>query len=125
MTETELKVIYFAHPIPTYGSEREEKALALLEARFPESYINNPAKLPGRNMQYFLNEVKTSDMVVFMTKENRIIGRGVYREVTYAERLGKPVVFLDPITKRFYPKYQLRIIDENNWKEYATGDPLP
>ena len=118
-TQTYKPKLYFAHPIPTYGTEQETRAVRYLQIDFPNYEIINPEKAPGRNMQFYLGQVAESDRVVFMAFPNDLIGRGTYREVTFAQELGKPVHYLDQNLTLHKLNWRLEVVDQFNWKQYA------
>ncbi len=113
------KKLYFAHPIPTYNTQREKYAETLIHTFYPTYELINPGKAPGRNMQYYLNLVSSSDMLVFMALEDGMIGRGTYREVTFAQALNQKVIYLNTDNQFIEFRWTFDITDQHNWKRYA------
>lgn len=116
----ELEHIYFAHPMPTYGTPLEAEVLERVRECWPNSTIENPAENPSRDMSYYFDRVRAADIIVFTMDAREIIGRGVYDEVQLAQELQKPVFFIHPHTKILTDKFDLVMLDKDNWKHYAT-----
>ncbi|MFZ2205410.1 MAG: hypothetical protein WAV23_02375 [Minisyncoccia bacterium] len=82
-----METIYFAHPVNTYGTAVETFCLELIRKKFPGQKIFNPNGLKhqmeyGRKgMDYFFEEVKQCENVVFLPFSDGSIGAGVYKEV--------------------------------------------
>lgn len=93
--------IYYAHHQWKYGTKIEEYELDLIKRYFPHAVIFNPAtELKSKDcgdekiiMDECLSKVLDSDIVIF-SEMDRMIGIGVYNEVTTAEESGKLVLCL-------------------------------
>ena len=91
-----MAVLYYAHPMCTYGTIAEEFELKTIRAEFRRVRIVNPARYDGHpeklrdTVGFCLRLVEKCDAVVF----TRLMGRvtaGVGKEVNYAIRIGRPV----------------------------------
>ncbi len=112
--------VYFAHPMITYGSVREEEALEAIAKRFPVAEIINPADLGADvEMREFFQLVRDADVVVFIASTNGTIGRGVHSEVEHAKRLGKKVFLLVSRTGEFHASFLIEQIPNGGWTDFA------
>ena len=91
-----MDVLYYAHPMCTYGTIAEEFELKRIRSEFRRVRIVNPARYDGHpeklrdTVGFCLRLVEKCDAVVF----TRLMGRvtaGVGKEVNYAIRIGRPV----------------------------------
>ena len=86
--------IYFAHPINTYGSEIESKAIQSIENKFINSTIINPGEQkyqdefigyrennPQDYMKYFKDLVNECSVIVYLPFTDGMIGAGIRYEV--------------------------------------------
>lgn len=99
MTERKLN-IYYAHHQWKYGTKIEEYELDLIKAYFPNAAIFNPSvdlnidgKTEDEIMCICLDQVKSSDMVIFSGIDG-LVGIGVFKEVTKAKDFGIPVYYI-------------------------------
>ena len=91
-----MDVLYYAHPMCTYGTIAEQFELQSIRSQFQRARIVNPARYEGHpeklrdTVGFCLRLVEKSDVVVF----SRLMGKvtaGVGKEVNHAIRLGRPV----------------------------------
>lgn len=88
--------IYYAHAMPTYGTEREEQELQHIKSNFPNaqvidpgSYQNNPEKKKD-SMEYCFRLIDKCDKLIFSRFMNQITA-GVGLEINYALKKGMKV----------------------------------
>ena len=115
------KLVYFAHPMPTYNTLAEKSAMKILMQNFSDSKIINPRYIDQtleshEIMAVCLDYVKMSDYVVFISDEG-VIGKGVYAEIKFAEKLGKKVYYLH--MDSLHTNYKIKESDMDSWIEYA------
>jgi len=91
-----MDVLYYAHPMCTYGTIAEKFELTRIRSEFRRVRIVNPARYDGHpeklrdTVGFCLRLVEKCDAVVF----TRLMGRvtaGVGKEVNFAIRIGRPV----------------------------------
>ena len=96
-----MKKLYYAHPIDIYNTPQELRDIIIIEKLFGKDYeINNPNsehnekeyKIYG--MEYFTNQVKNCDLVVFRGYPTGMIPAGVFKEINVAIENGIPVIEL-------------------------------
>ena len=92
--------IYYAHHQWKYGTKIEQYELDLIRRYFPKARICNPAtdidnvdRSEEDIMRDCLETVKNSDIIVFSAVDG-CVGRGVYQEVTYADKYDKIIFFI-------------------------------
>lgn len=96
--------IYFAHPAILYGTQDEDRALALIGYQFPHATIENPYtpdheravadyKAAGRpSMDHFVAVIRAScDALVFMAFTDGMISSSVSLEIETAHMAGLPL----------------------------------
>lgn len=87
-------IIYFAHPVNTYGTDIEKKCISLIENKFRNCTIINPGeeyyqtsfktykeKNPRDYMNFFKELVETCSYIVYLPFIDMKIGAGVWFEV--------------------------------------------
>lgn len=88
------KIIYFAHHMNDYGSEKEAEALEFLRAAYPRYEVvcpNNDLVL-GINIESYIQYVEEEATKGVVIMEHRgHIGKGVWREASAAIEKGRPV----------------------------------
>jgi len=119
MQTLEVKKLYFAHPMQTYDTERERKAIRQIKTTFPSFYIQNPSLHPSRDMNFYLVWVKDCQALIFITDEKGYIGKGVYSEIDAARILAFPVYQCEPDTPVISQEFHLGEVNENDWKHYC------
>lgn len=93
-------IVYYAHHMWKYNTSEETKEIESIESKFENSIIINPNGWINQcgNEKYVmglcLKLVKNSDILVFSTIENNIIGKGVYDEIGCALKNNKKVYWL-------------------------------
>ena len=112
--------LYFAHPMQTYDTERERKAIRQIKAGYSSYYIQNPSLHPSRDMNFYFAWVKECQALIFMSDENGYIGKGVYSEIDAARMLNLPVYYVDPDVPVITDKYDLGDTNEFDWRQYCT-----
>jgi len=114
-----LKRIYFAHPIITYYSRLEYKALEAIKRKYPKSEIDNPSKYPSNKMSFYLERVRIADCIIFMANHRGFIGKGVFDEINYAEKLNKEVLYYNFERNLFTYHFKIQGLSEVDWENYA------
>jgi hypothetical protein len=96
-------VLYFAHPINTYGTDLEEALLQRIAQKFNGCRIVNPSAPEhqakylaymakgAKEMDYFIELAMGCDECVLLAFRDRMIGAGVYKEAAEMHRHGCPV----------------------------------
>ena len=124
------KKIYYAHTMTTYYSQEEANAVELLESMGYEVVNPSDKKIvegfklfrkenPSRNsMDYFLDIVKTCDLLAFSAVGDGKLTSGVVKEVLYALGTKMPVIEIHTIdslsSKRFMSLEETRKYLERN-----------
>ena len=90
---------YYAHSLHIYGKPQEERDIKLLEALGFE--VENPnqqkhtdgymAMPEGEGMQYFVDLVRTCDVLAFRAYPDGSIGAGVYKEIMATDNPDMPM----------------------------------
>lgn len=94
------KVIYYAHHLDKYNTLDELNELDLIESQFDNSVIINPNGWIYQDtdektiMEQCFKLVYKSDIVVFSSIDDGIIGQGVYAELLKAFMHGIEVYYL-------------------------------
>jgi len=95
---SEVKTVYFAHPISTYKTIIERKALEIISKKFPKTKIINPSKYMyiehSAGMRLFKRFVKHSDILVYIDIAG-FITAGVAVEIEEARKKGIEIYRLD------------------------------
>jgi len=116
-------IIYFAHPIKTYGTPREARAMKLIKERFPDAQIIDPSIYttdPRKfKFKHFLIRVKKCDLLIFMPFFGHVIGKGIYDELMFAKKEGKKILYLNLSSGTFWKKMNLIRFGKNDWQKYA------
>lgn len=92
-----MKKLYFAHPMNTYNSTVEKKALKIISSRFPDYEVVNPNGKTHQeacrltSMEYFKLLVDYSDIVVALPLMDGSWGAGVFYELQIASQRKKKV----------------------------------
>lgn len=90
--------VYVAHPLTSYGTDHEARALAALARRLPEVELVNPATRYGTNVQWLTDWphlVRSLAGLVVVAAVDGTVGTGVLREVTDCLFIGVPVAMFD------------------------------
>lgn len=91
-------IIYYAHSMEMYNTEREEQDLQRLEEYFPKGLVfnpNRPSVQQSENpMKACFQAVKDSHILAF-SHEARKIPLGVYAEMQLARKLHKPIYIIN------------------------------
>ena len=91
-------LVYAAHPVTTYGTDRERDALDRISDLVAPAQIVNPAVRYRSNADWLADwpglPPTLSGLVVFADADGTV-GAGCLRELTDAWRLGIPTAFLD------------------------------
>jgi hypothetical protein len=117
-------VMYYSHSKKIYDMQREEREVALISKRFPESIIYNPnnesirtAELPMTACMRVVGQSSTAG-VVFSVYQGHV-GKGVYTEVERAWTIRKLVYMIQE--GEIIPfSWCLRLIDKDWWVKYAV-----
>lgn len=122
-TENKMK-IYFAHSMEDYDTKREKIALKFLGETFKKDNIINPNTdlFFGSNMGGYLGYIRDNvDILVFMSKENNLCGKGTYTEIVEAmnkEILIYKIVFKKKKITHLTKDFSFGEGNENDWKNY-------
>jgi hypothetical protein len=116
------ELIYLAHSMLSYGTEKEKQEVLFLRKRFPNYRILNPAKYTNvKDMSFYLEKVAQSAMVV-ASEIDGYISKGVFSEISRALSDNIPVKVIRPIDGG-YKLFRISgfdVFDENDWKsKYA------
>ncbi len=111
-------MIYYAHSMRTYGTDKERRAIELLQKKFGEVYNPSCAEIQKARdpMSACLEKIASDeiDALAFSFHEGHV-GRGVFDEVNCALAFGKPVYVVRRDTiERF--QGQLEIVDPQDWR---------
>lgn len=123
-------IIYYAHHMSIYNTLQEERELKVINKMFendtiinPNGWINDKGVSGPVIMEQCYIFVKQSDVVVFSTLEDGVIGRGVYCELEKAFENKKKVYYLirNALVEYYESDYkETKLInDGKNWKTYA------
>lgn len=91
-------IIYYAHSVALYGTQRERRDISDLEKM--GFRVENPNQRHHREryllegMPYFLSVVSVCDALVFRANPDGSINAGVSQEIIRASSLFKPVIEL-------------------------------
>ena len=98
MTADPAPLVYAAHPMTTYGTPREARALARMAELVPDTRIINPATRYRNTSHWQLDWPRLipqmTALIVFCDKDGAI-GTGCLHELTDAWYDGIPVAMLD------------------------------
>ena len=83
--------IYYSHPIKTYNTDREKRAIAMLKKRFPNGTIVNPKKYHLSGMKGYLQLEAQCSIFAYHRALNRHITKGVALERLLAFMIGMPI----------------------------------
>ena len=91
------KILYYAHSMKIYGTEREQEELDMIQAAFPQDVIYSPNRPFIQNhkdpMKACLDVILDMDTLVF-SLEKRHVSSGVLLEVKHAQKHNIPVFVL-------------------------------
>jgi hypothetical protein len=109
--------IYYAHCINTYGTKQEQRDMDIIGELFPNCEIYNPSNdslaeegYKSSGMLYFLNIVKSCNLLVFRGLPNKKIPSGVFKEIKTANESNIPVLEIPCYTER-----EMSIEDTRNY----------
>lgn len=127
----EHRVVYFAHSMLDYGSERAAAARDLIRANWKGFRLLDPEKMDWGKEARRLGSFETvydyvinaATEVVVLERDGHV-GKGVYSEVRRALALVKPTWALrkkvsgSPVEVRFYRArvHRVDLVDESDWK---------
>lgn len=122
-------IVYYAHHIQKYNTVEEIKEVEYIKSKFKNSTIINPNGWINQcgDEKYIMDQclllVKNSDILVFSTIENNIIGKGVYDEIGCALRNDKKVYWLGDNFVEYleddFNKIELIYNDTGSKRKYA------
>lgn len=110
-------MVYFAHPINTYGSDTESECLSLISNAFPNNAILNPSDAhivdafddykethPHTYMEFFAKLVNRCTIIVFLPFRDGMIGAGVWYEIQeHVKQWGDYQIWcVDPFNETIY-----------------------
>lgn len=125
-----MKIIYYAHHMNKYNTQEELKEIKMINSLFKDSALINPNGwiYDCGNEEIIMNQclklVENSDVIVFSTIENGIIGKGVYSEIKHALRCNKCVYLLQCNSVKLFNNKnfnELKIIypETKSFRKYA------
>lgn len=129
-------LIYYAHSMLIYNTEKEREEIDLIKLNEGHTYGNYDVTIINPNgwiydngngkdvMEQCFVFIKQSDMTVFSTLKDGVIGKGVYSEIEKALYYDKSVFHLrqDGDMRRFLEKDfdKIELVNEGkDWKKYA------
>lgn len=123
-------VIYYAHHMCKYNTKEESNEIDLIKCNFISSTIINPNGwiYECGNESIIINQclqlINNSDIVVFSTINDGIIGKGVYTELEHAYRKNKQVYMIASqdiirFTRRDFNNIDVIYNEINSWRKYA------
>lgn len=83
--------VYYSHPIKTYGTDRESRAILLLKQIFPNHAIVNPRAYRFKGMQGYLKLEAQCNVFAYHKALNGRITKGVALERLLAFIMGMPI----------------------------------
>ena len=119
-----IPIIYYAHSMLTYNTEREEEELQRLQEYFSNGLIYNPNRAYVQNsktpMQTCLELVKDPWVAgIAFSHNDKKISSGVYAEIRLAQKRRKPIYIIESKRIRSY-KGTIRLTKKDkatNWAE--------
>lgn len=115
-------IIYFAHPIKTYFTQRERLMLGYIHTHYPEATVINPSKYysEGKKFKFtfYLDRVLKADTFIFCGFGGRVIGKGIYEEVKFARKHKKTVYFLSDAGE-LVDNFTIFRLPKSDWQRYA------
>ena len=121
-------LVYYAHSMLIYNTEKEREEIDLIRNYDttiinPNGWIQNSVNEIDIMEQCFLF-IKQTDMTIFSTLKDGVIGKGVYSEIEKALYYDKPVFYLrqNGDMKRFLEKDfdKIELVNEGkDWRKYA------
>jgi len=115
-------IIYFAHPIVTYFTQREQTALDYIRNEYPDAQVINPSKYsisPKKfKFKFYLDRVLKADTFIFITLSGNIIGKGIHDELKFARKKNKSIYFLTEAGE-FIDYFTIHKIPTSSWQRYA------
>jgi len=95
--KTRVRKVYYSHPMPSYGTEKEKDGIYRIEGKFGRVQIINPADTKPQDlsnftdeMEFFFKQIDECDAVMFRRLGN-VITSGIGEEINYALGKGKAV----------------------------------
>jgi hypothetical protein len=81
------KLLYYAHPMGFYNSDKEQDHIKLIKKLFPEYKIINPSHFQNQGflMRHFVEIVSHCDIVVAQPFDDGLWGAGVFKEICVAK----------------------------------------
>lgn len=124
------KVIYYAHHLAKYNTIEELQELELIEKEFSNSVIINPNGWVVQDadekiiMEQCFKLVLKSNIVVFSSIEDGIIGQGIYGELLKAFTYGVEVYYLKDnefmkFTDRHFDNINIIVEETKSRRKYA------
>jgi hypothetical protein len=83
--------IYYSHPIKTYGTDRESRAILLLKQRFPNHAIINPRAYRFEDMRGYLKLEAQCNVFAYHKALNGRFTKGVALERLLAFIMSMPI----------------------------------
>ena len=121
-------LVYYAHSMLIYNTEKEREEIDLIRNYDttiinPNGWIYNSGNEKDIMEQCFVF-IKQTDMTIFSTLKDGVIGKGVYSEIEKALYYDKPVFYLrqNGDMKRFLEKDfdKIELVNEGkDWRKYA------
>jgi hypothetical protein len=101
--------IYFAHPINTYNTEYESRAIDIIKDKFPNSNIINPGEQlhqdsfkeyvsssPKEYMGFFRDLVNECSVIVYLPFKDGKVGAGVRYEIYHLNKRFDEIYEINP-----------------------------
>jgi hypothetical protein len=112
-------IVYYAHSMKIYGSDREKKEIAYIKKKF-KSVVNPAVDLIWQgSMELYFKAVKESDIVICSEYEKHI-GKGVFDEIFTALLLEKKVFCIRKLGRgyKLLEVSRVEVVDKDDWSVY-------
>lgn len=115
------EIIYFAHSMRDYGTQRAREAREAIERLFPLAWVYDPEEIHWNYLQTKLGSceavydyvVSRSSRVIVLEHQNHV-GRGAFEEVSLA--LSKPIPVGVLREGKIKEVKEVALVDPNDWK---------
>jgi hypothetical protein len=123
---TEHPRVYVATPVQMFSSPQYQAAIEWAKRTFPKGEVW-PSHTRFASILGWLEEwptvLKQIDLAVVVTRPDRTVGRGVFRELSDLCKRHTPIIWWQS-SRRLHPSFVAQVIDRNNWHRYARLSPL-
>jgi phosphoribosylaminoimidazole (AIR) synthetase len=119
-----IPIIYYAHSMTIYGSDRENAELELLQKHFRDGLIYNPNRAYIEThktpMKACFDVVADSAItgLAFSTNQGHYVSLGVFAEIRCAQKRNKQIFRIHEDRIEVYPK-KLTLVKRNKKTQWA------